>query len=152
MEYIKYLINDIMDPANRKIYICAAVIILTLIAEAVYVHTKNPKSKYEKKIDEAVARGHVIEANLDSYISSGEYRHETNKVGTALYEYWFDGERKTKEFVIKTDPPQKINMYYIDDPNKMFSDFIMSKDKKVVWLTVIPIIAALIAGKLLGLL
>lgn len=38
-------------------------------------------------------------------------------------------------------------MYYIDNPNKMFSDFIMGKDKKVVWLTVIPIIAALIAAK-----
>ena len=50
MEYIKCLINDIMDPANRKLYICAAVMFLTLSAEAVYVHKKNSKSKYEKRL------------------------------------------------------------------------------------------------------
>ena len=74
----------------------------------------------ERKRDIAKSRGHVIKASLVNKRPSGEVSRYNWR---AVYRYTADGEERRYSAYFKhpATPPVYLYLYYVDDPNKLFS-------------------------------
>lgn len=108
---------------------------------------------WERKRDIAKSRDHVIKASLADKHPSGEVsRYDWH----ATYHYTIDGKERqyTAYFKHPSTPPLYLYLYYVDDPDKLFSceEYHYENHKGLLLLPVIflPWILAGIALVLLG--
>lgn len=110
-------------------------------------------TSWEKKRDIARGRDHVIKASLVDKHPSGEVSRYNWR---AAYRYTINGEerRYTAYFKHLSTPPLYLYLYYVDDPNKLFSceEYHYENHKAIFLFPVIflPWILAGIALVLLG--
>lgn len=76
----------------------------------------------EKLRQEAIRKGHVIEASLQKSYNVVEHDTEFGNVGTmediGVYHYQYNGKKYKYEAVASTGLPSKITLYYIKRPRK----------------------------------
>ena len=142
------------DPIN---WIKRAVVFAILIggyAVAVPLYKKVSHGvSWERKRDIAKSRDHVIEASLTD-------KHPTGEVSRynwhAAYHYTINGEERqyTAYFKHPSTPPLYLYLYYVDDPDKLFSceEYHYENHKGLLLFPVIflPWILAVLALVLLG--
>ena len=77
--------------------------------------------KWEYKRDIAISRNHVVEAKL---ISEYPYGEAPNYEWHAKYSYVVDGKKlnHTAIFYEPARPPQVLKLYYVNNPQKVFSE------------------------------
>ena len=142
------------DPLN---WIKWGVVFAVLIAGYVIAIALYKKISYhlswERKRDIAKSRGHIIKATLTNKHPSGEVAHYN---WHAVYHYTLQGEARhyTAYFKHPATPPLFLYLYYIDNPNKLFScdEYHYENHKGLILFPVIflPLILAVGAMFLLG--
>lgn len=109
------------DPLNwiKWGVVFAVLIVGYVIAIALYKKISYHLS-WERKRDIAKSRGHIIKATLTNKHPSGEVAYYN---WHAVYHYTFQGEARqyTAYFKHPATPPLFLYLYYIDNPNKLFS-------------------------------
>lgn len=143
------LISSInFDPA---ITIGIIVIVITFVIECIllskgYINTKSSK----KKLERAIKLNHVIKAKRISYWDDYQTADEmTNSYYHAKYEYTINNKKKKYRYLSKKHPPLILNLYYINNPNKVFH----CEEKRSVFAIlfyIIPFVLGIIVIKLLG--
>ena len=134
--------------------ICAVAVLIGGYAIAVPLYKKVSHGvSWERKRDIAKSRDHVIKASLADKHPSGEVsRYDWH----ATYHYTIDGKERqyTAYFKHPSTPPLYLYLYYVDDPDKLFSceEYHYENHKGLLLLPVIflPWILAGIALVLLG--
>ena len=142
------------DPLNwiKWGVVFAVLIVGYVIAIALYKKISYHLS-WERKRDIAKSRGHIIKAALTNKHPSGEVAHYN---WHAVYHYTFQGEARqyTAYFKHPATPPLFLYLYYIDNPNKLFScdEYHYENHKGLILFPVIflPWILAGVALVLLG--
>ena len=82
----------------------------------------NHKPK-NRKVDEAVRRGHVVKAYITGRVDRLNRPEEGSKGRLTYvcdYKYMVDGKRMVYQYQGYTMPPEPLTLYYIDDPKKVF--------------------------------
>ena len=108
---------------------------------------------WERKRDIAKSRDHIIKASLVDKHPSGEVSRYNWR---AVYRYTVEGEERqyVAHFKHPTTPPLYLYLYYVDDPDKLFSceEYHYENHKGLLLFPVIflPWILACIALVLLG--
>ena len=109
------------DPINWIKWAVVFAILIGGYAVAVPLYKKVSYGvSWERKRDIAKSRGHVIEASLTD-------KHPTGEVSRynwhAAYRYTINGEERqyTAYFKHPSTPPLYLYLYYVDDPDKLFS-------------------------------
>ena len=94
--------------------------LMTQIVMFVFMIRHKPRNR---KVEEAVRRGHVVKA----YIAGRGYEKNRPEEGTkgrlsfsCDYEYIVDGKKMVYRYQGYTMPPSPLTLYYIDDPKKVF--------------------------------
>ena len=108
----------------------------------------------QRKVEKAIEKGHVFKGTLKNiHVSYGSESEKHSKTDChATYEYEING--KTKKFnaliIDRSTAPDIMNLYYIDNPRKVFSveDYHWSPFKGLVTAAIIfsPWIAAALVG------
>ena len=84
----------------------------------------NPFDKLDKKIQNAIQDGHVIQGKLIKYWYRDKTKNNVReRIYHGTYEYEIDGEKYKyyAYFSPETTPPRTINLYYNHSPKKLFS-------------------------------
>ena len=107
----------------------------------------------DRKIALAKQRGHLLTATRTSlrYRNRDPENTSTNRVYIANYEYVVDGIRRTKQ-VISTSlkPPTAITLYYVNSPNRAFSEYDGGKNPLQILLYIVPVLIAYVVATALG--
>jgi len=84
--------------------------------------------KKNPKIDEAIRRGHVVKGVNNGKWDGHNDRLRDVKDNTydAEYVYVVNGKKMIYKYTGHTLPPSTINLYYLDDPRKVFPGMDMS--------------------------
>ena len=142
------------DPVNWLKWAVVFAVLIGGYAVAVPLYKKvSHGMSWERKRDIAKSRDHVIKAALAD-------KHPTSEVSRynwhAAYRYTIDGKERqyTAHFKHPATPPLYLYLYYVDDPDKLFSceEYHYENHKGLLLLPVIflPWILAGIALVLLG--
>ena len=142
------------DPVNWLKWAIVFAVLIGGYAIAVPLYKKVSHGvSWERKRDIAKSRDHVIKASLADKHPSGEVsRYDWH----ATYHYTIDGKERqyTAYFKHPSTPPLYLYLYYVDDPDKLFSceEYHYENHKGLLPLPVIflPWILAGIALVLLG--
>lgn len=105
----------------------------------------------DRMLEEAKKNGNIIKATMFRL----HKRDINNAKGTryiADYHYVVDGVTKKKR-VITTGlkPPRELPLYYVEDPNKVFSTYDLKGNPLQLLIYVIPLAVAIAVAKALGL-
>lgn len=119
---MQYICLSSGSPAGSMMI--GVVFLVVYIAELLLYRKIKDAGGHKKKIREAKARGHVVNAVL-----SGERMYMINEDKSkfspeyyARYEYEVNGKRYHKIERYTSTPPQSITLYYLDDPGKPFTE------------------------------
>ena len=142
------------DPINWLKWAIVFAVLIGGYAVAVPLYKKVSHGvSWERKRDIAKSRDHVIKTALADKHPTGEVsRYDWH----ATYHYTIDGEERqyTAYFKHPSTPPLYLYLYYVDDPDKLFSceEYHYENHKAILLLPVIflPWILACIALVLLG--
>ena len=107
----------------------------------------------DKKIALAKQKGHMLTATRISlrFRDRKPENTRTNRVYIANYEYTVSGKRRTKQVVSTSlKPPLTITLYYVNSPNKVFSEYDVGKNPLQIFLYIIPVLVAYIVATTLG--
>ena len=109
------------DPVNWLKWAIVFAVLIGGYAIAVPLYKKVSHGvSWERKRDIAKSRDHVIKASLADKHPSGEVsRYDWH----ATYHYTIDGKERqyTAYFKHPSTPPLYLYLYYVDDPDKLFS-------------------------------
>ncbi len=109
---------------NKEMVICVVVTIAVFVFEMVLVYKgKLNFGRSTKKMEKAKAMNHVIKANRIRYShDSASHRADSEATGLyeADYEYEINGRKKKYGYVDQHFPPMVLELYYIDNPNRVF--------------------------------
>ncbi len=101
--------------------------LLTQILGMVFMIKFRPDKK-NPKIDEAIRRGHVVKG-----VNNGRWNGHNNRLRDvkddtydAEYVYEVNGKKMIYKYTGHTLPPSTINLYYLDNPKKVFPGMEMS--------------------------
>lgn len=101
--------------------------IVTQILAILFMIKFRPDKK-NPKIDEAIRRGHVVKG-----VNNGKWDGHNNRLRDvkdntydAEYVYVVNGKKMIYKYTGHTLPPSTINLYYLDDPRKVFPGMDMS--------------------------
>ncbi|MBQ9886274.1 MAG: hypothetical protein IJM37_05390 [Lachnospiraceae bacterium] len=152
-------INNISDIWNlfkeydSSVWFGILAALITFVIEIILCKRGIIFAKYEKKIEKAKKAGKVITAKMIN--CRYEDREPDNKTASrmyiALYEYTFDGIKRTKQIVsTSVKPPYTISLYYDSNPKKTFSEYDVGKNPFFFILYIIPILVAYFVIKMLG--
>ncbi|MFV0364024.1 MAG: hypothetical protein ACK5LL_13215 [Suipraeoptans sp.] len=107
----------------------------------------------DKKIKKATERGHVVKGTRvkirfrDRYSKKGGNR--LNRTYASHYECVIDGRTITKSLVTANhQPPRTLTFYYIDSPNKLFSEYDVAKNPLKVLVYILPFVIGAVVMKL----
>jgi len=81
---------------------------------------RKPKNR---KVDEAVRRGHVIKAHIKGRVdrlNRPEDGGKGRRMFSCDYEYAVNGERMIYRYIGYTMPPDPLTLYYLNDPGRAF--------------------------------
>ena len=109
------------DPINWLKWAAVFAVLIGSYAIAVPLYKKVSHSvSWERKRDIAKGRGHVIKASLTDKHPSGEVSRYDWR---AVYRCTVDGQERqyTAHFKHPSTPPRYLHLYYVDDPDKLFS-------------------------------
>ncbi len=142
------------DPVNWLKWAIVFAVLIGGYAVAVPLYKKvSHGMSWERKRDIAKSRDHIIKASLVDKHPSGEVSRYNWR---AVYRYTVEGEERqyTAHFKHPATPPLYLYLYYVDDPDKLFSceEYHYENHKGLLLFPVIflPWILARIALVLLG--
>lgn len=160
MEVLKLSIQEALitmftdDPINWLKWAVVFAVLIGGYAVAVPLYKKVSHGvSWERKRDIAKSMDHVIKASLVDKHPSGEVSRYNWR---AVYRYTIDGEERqyVAHFKHPATPPLYLYLYYVDDPDKLFSceEYHYENHKGLLLFPVIflPWILAVLALVLLG--
>lgn len=110
------------SPAGSMVI--GVVFLVVYIAELLLYRKIKDAGGHKKKIKEAKARGHVVNAFLssDTMYLMNEDKSKFSPEYYARYEYEVNGKHYHRVERYTTKPPRTITLYYLDDPGKTFTE------------------------------
>lgn len=150
-ERFKQLMSSInFDPA---VVVGVVAFILTFIIEGILIHKGYFKSNGRKKrMEKAIKLNHVIHARRiskwDDYISGQKTPYDTWCY--AKYEYELNGKKKQYRYMSRLLPPFQLDLYYLNNPNKVFHYEEKKSSILDVFIFIIPFAVAGLVMYLLG--
>ena len=125
-----------------------AVTVILFILEVRWSHAHPPRSR---RVEKAMALGHVVTAKRLKYWDDGVAPDEkTTSHYHAAYAYEVAGKQYQYKYLERAVPPVQIQLYYLDDPGRVFR----SKEKRSgfaqVFFLLFPILVGAAVAYLLG--
>lgn len=110
-------------------------------------------AKFKKKVQKAIEQGNVVTGKL--YKSRYRDREPDNKTANRMYvaSYKYlvnDIEYRYRLISTSSKPPYTINLYYINNPKKAFSEADNKPSSLQALLYIIPLVVVITVMKLMG--
>ena len=98
--------------------VCIAVTVIRFSLEVRWSRAHPPRSR---RVEKAMALGHVVTANRIKYWDDGTTTDEkTTSHYHATYAYEVAGKQYQYKYLERAVPPVQIQLYYLDDPGRAF--------------------------------
>lgn len=125
-----------------------AVTVILFILEVRWSHAHPPRSR---RVEKAVALGHVVTAKRIKYWDDGVTPDETTTSHYhATYTYEVAGKQYQYKYLERAVPPVQIQLYYLDDPGRAFRGKEKRSGSAQVFFLLFPIAAGVAVMLLLG--
>ena len=125
-----------------------AVTVILFILEVRWSHAHPPHSR---RVEKAVALGHVVTAKRIKYWDDGVTPDEkTTSQYHAAYAYEVSGKPYQYKYLERAVPPVQIQLYYLDDPGRAFRSKEKRSGSAQVFFLLFPILVGAATAYLLG--
>ncbi|MBO4988670.1 MAG: hypothetical protein J6C63_07490 [Lachnospiraceae bacterium] len=138
-----------VSEAGMGIFIGVAAAILVFIVEVKWMNAR--KRKRTKK-DEAIELGHIVNGQrIKFYDDTMPGESSVGKHYHATYSYEVGGKGYQYRYFGAKFPPEQLEMYYINNPRRLFSDLDMKREPFALVFFFLPIIVMVIVTNLVNL-
>ena len=125
-----------------------AVTVILFILEVRWSHAHPPRSR---RVEKAVALGHVVTAKRIKYWDDGVTPDEkTTSHYHATYAYEVSGKQYQYKYLERAVPPVQIQLYYLNNPGRAFRGKEKRSGSAQVFFLLFPILVGAATAYLLG--
>lgn len=127
------------------------IIIAIVIAVIIFIFEMKAIRKYKprnRKKEQAIALGHSVQATRVKYWDESETGYDGPY--EVVYEYEVNGKTYTYKCRIGKEPPETLELYYLDEPGRAFDDLPKTQTALAIFCYIIPFAVAMIIYCVLG--
>ena len=145
MNFLSNSIEQLFQEIPLPIWVGAIAAIVVLIIEIKLMKKGILFGGGDRKLERAKQAGHVLDATLVNHWISSNGKHRST------YEYFINGNiRKKYHLITSWHPNSHIKLYYVNTPDKVFSEHKLGRNPLKILLYIVPALVAIAVAKLLG--
>jgi hypothetical protein len=154
MDVLADLLREMPSELDPRVLLGAAAGIAVLIMEIILARAGKILSKGKKRLDQAKARGHILQGTLEDcwYETKSSESGNTKYVYHAKYSYYANGVKRVKKLITyEGRPAPTITLYYDENPDKVYLEEEVTREGFAGCLILgLPIVVAVAVAMLLG--